>query len=116
MMRDDPDSPAYVEVTDSSSACEYGSQQMGVPGPTSGIKKRTFFDLKGEIVKQRKDEIESVKTLAGISTKFEIICKTNGEVCWRRYPCFCEMCVNMRWKECENKDLVGQLKIVVAAV
>ena len=45
MMRDDPDSPAYVEVTDSSSAREYGSQQMGVPGPTSGIKKRTFFDL-----------------------------------------------------------------------
>ena len=78
MIRDDPDSPAYVEVTDSISACEYGSQQMGVPGPTSGIKKRTFFDLKGEIVKQRKDEMESVKTLSGISSKFKLFLRPMG--------------------------------------
>ena len=115
MVRDNPDDSDYIEVKDSKSVCQFGNKQMAVPGPTSGIKKRTFFDLQGEVVKQRRQDTDEGKTFAGISTKFEILCKPTGEVSWRRFPCFCDMCINMRWDECQNFDIVGKLVIIRAA-
>ena len=32
---------------------------------------------------------------------------------WRRYPCCCPACLEMRWEECGAKDLVGELEMVV---
>ena len=115
MVRDNPDDPRYIEVKDSKSVCQFGNQHMAIPGPTSGIRRKTFFDLQGEVVKQRRLDATEVKTFAGISTKFEILCKPNGEVSWRRFPCFCDMCVHMRWDECQNVKLVGKLEIIRAA-
>ena len=115
MVRDNPNNPEYIEVKDSKTVCQFGEQQMAVPGPTSGIKRRTFFDLQGEVVKKRREDADEGKPFAGISTKFEILCKPTGEVSWRRFPCFCDMCIHMRWDERQNVKIVGKLKIVRAA-
>ena len=47
----------YIEVLDSASFCEFGAKYLEKPGPRAGIEKRTFFDLKDEIIKQRTEEV-----------------------------------------------------------
>ena len=115
MVRDNPEHSEYIEVKDSKSVCQFRNQQMAVPGPKSGIKRRTFFDLQGEAVKQRRQDADECTPFAGISIKFEILCKPTGEVSWRRFPCFCDMCINTRWDECQNVEIVGKLKIIRSA-
>lgn len=47
----------YIEVKDSASFCEFGVKYLEKPGPRASIEKRTFYDLKDEIIKERKDEV-----------------------------------------------------------
>jgi hypothetical protein len=43
------------------------------------------------------------------------VIRPEGEVLWRKYPCFCEKCQQLDWVECLNKDLVGEMKVVVGS-
>ena len=39
----------------------------------------------------------------------------SNQVMWRRYPCCCDFCMDLKWEECESKDLVGDLETLVEA-
>ena len=91
----------------------FGEKFLTSPGSKSGIKERRFKNLDRETVQDRISEKPQFKTLTGIKSVFQYICKSSGEVSWRKLPCFCTQCSNLRWDECLNKDLVGQLKVVV---
>lgn len=74
-----------VQVEDSKSLVKYGEQHLSKPGPRSSMQKRKFSDLKPKVVETRRDTARAVKTLAGITRKFEIVCLPDGAVMWRRY-------------------------------
>ena len=44
-------------MLDSASFCEFGVKYLEHPGPRAGIEKRTFFDLKDQIIKERTEEV-----------------------------------------------------------
>ena len=44
-------------MLDSASFCEFGAKYLEKPGPRAGIEKRTFFDLKDEIIKERNENV-----------------------------------------------------------
>ena len=113
--RHNPDDPGYVEVADSSSFKEFGEKHLTKPGPKSGIKQRKFMDLKAESVKERIDEKPAFKTLSGIKSVFQYVCKEDGETIWRKLPCFCGFCGNFEWDKCTSVETVGRFKIVVKA-
>ena len=77
------------------------------------MESQQFFDMKPEEVLRRKDEVGPVRTLAGIKGKYEYICQPDGEVMWRKYPCCCHACLDLRWKECSVPELVEELETVV---
>ena len=78
-------------------------------------------------VLRRKENVntDASKTISGISSKFEYICKVSnvfiinifqvtekqvsGEGFWRRFPCFCEACIQQQWEECTEESVVGNL-------
>ena len=113
MDRHNPDADDHFEVVDSKTFVRFGMKYLTTPGPKSGIESRNFFDLKEEIIKERIVEKPSFKTLVGIKSVFQYICKVNGEVFWRKLPCFCVHCSDMQWEKCLNKDIVGKLKVVI---
>ena len=94
---------------------KFGEKHLSKPGPQAGIKKRKFMDLKEQVVKDRLASKPTFKTLNGIKSMFQYICKENGEVLWRRLPCFCKTCNDLEWEQCYNKDVVGKLKVVIKA-
>ena len=47
----------YIEVKDSETFCDFGNLSMAKPGPKSGIEKRTFANLDGEIIQKRSREV-----------------------------------------------------------
>ena len=47
----------YIEVLDSASFCKFGVKYLEKPGPRASIEKRTFFDLKEEMIRERKKEV-----------------------------------------------------------
>ena len=100
-------------MVDSRSFVKFGEKYLSTPGPKSGIGKRKFFDLKEEAVRDRIAMKPSFKTLVGIKSVFQYICKETGEVLWRKLPCFCENCSNLEWEKCSNTDVVGKLKVVI---
>ena len=105
--------PDYIEVLNSETFVKFGEKYLSKPGPKSGIEMRKFFDLKENIVKDRIDAKPSFKTLSGINSMYQYICRSDGEVLWRKLPCFCEKCSNLEWKDCLNKDVVGKVKVVI---
>ena len=107
------DQAGYISVTDSQSFQQFGQQQLAKPGPRSKLESRHFLDMKPEEVLERKREVGQVGTLAGISSKYQYVCKPDGEVLWRRYPCCCPACLNLRWQDCMVPELVGELETVV---
>lgn len=56
-----------------------------------------------------------MKTLTGINSVFSYIVSPEGEVLFRKFPCFCESCYKMDFKNCKHKDLVGTVRVVVSA-
>ena len=43
-------------------------------------------------------------------TKYPI--QEDGTVLWRRFPCFCPACQHNQWQNCQQKDIVGEVKNV----
>ena len=100
-------------MLDSQSFKRFGDKYLSTPGPKSGIEERKFYDLRKEAVTDRIAEKPKFKTLTGIKSVFQYICKTTGEFLWRKLPCYCERCSNLDWEHCENSDIVGKFKIVI---
>ena len=113
--RHNNDAEDYIEVKNSETFVLFGEQKLSGPGPKSGISERKFYDLKKSEVDDRKSEKPDFKTLNGIKSVFQYICKSTGQVLWRKLPCFCEDCSNMMWEKCPNSEVVGNLKEVVKA-
>ena len=113
LTRHNTDDEGHIEVVNSETFARFGEQHMARPGCKSGIKERRFYDLKKETVDERVAEKPKFKTLNGIKSVFQYICKSSGEVLWRKLPCFCAYCSDMKWESCPNSNIVGNLKIVV---
>ena len=111
--RHDADKEDYVEVLDSKSFVEFGEKKLAKPGPKAGIRLRKFFNLEEEKIKERLAEKPGFRTLNGINSLFQYICKPSGEVLWRKLPCFCNHCNLLQWEMCKNKNIVGAVKIVI---
>jgi hypothetical protein len=78
MVRSDLNASTYLEVKDSATLQEFGKRHLSIPGSKSKLNTRVFIDLlPEEILARKKDRTES-RTIAGISTKFEYVCKVNN--------------------------------------
>ena len=75
MIRSNIDAADYLEVKDSASLQQFGDRFLKIPGSRSQLKLRIFMNLLPEEVLARKNEVGESKTLAGISSKFQYICK-----------------------------------------
>ena len=115
LRRQNPDDDGQIDVVSSALFVKFGEKYLSSPGPKSGIKERRFYDLKKETIQDRISVKPNFKTLDGIKSVFQYICKTSGEVLWRKLPCFCVVCSDMRWEDCPNVDIVEKLKVVVKA-
>ena len=109
------DEIGHIDVHNSETFQRFGEQQLSKPGPRAKLSSRKFFDMKPNEVKERKKSVGQVRTLTGIKSKYQYICRPNGEVMWRRYPCSCPSCLDLRWEECEVPELVGELETVVTS-
>ena len=73
------DAPDYIEIKDSASVVKYGRQFLSQPSEKSTMKVRYFDDIEQDIFLERQAmRKDSVKTLTGISTRFQYLC----EVCF----------------------------------
>ena len=82
-LRADSSAGDYREINTSEEVVTFGNSHLGQPRPTSGIKKRVFFDLPHATIERRKEmdkenTLDS-KTLLGISSVYEIICEVLNE-------------------------------------
>ena len=72
--RSNPGDPGYIEITNSATVIEFCRKHLSTPSSRSGIQERIFMDIKPDIFLQRKAEtLDKVKTLAGISTKYQYV-------------------------------------------
>lgn len=76
LARSNSSSPDYIEVKDSKSVVRFCTRQLSNPSSKTGIQERIFTDIKPEVFLLRKEQASSkVKTLAGISTKYQYVCE-----------------------------------------
>ena len=75
MIRSDVNSPDYLEVKDSATLKEFGKRHLSIPGTRSKLNSREFIDLHPAEILARKEQMPESSTIAGISTKFEYVCK-----------------------------------------
>ena len=68
-------SPNYLVVKESATLVEFGNKSLSIPGPNAHLKKRVFLDLSPAEILDRKSSMPEQSTIAGISTKFQYICK-----------------------------------------
>jgi hypothetical protein len=108
-----------VELKDSKDVVEFGNQYLAKPGPRAKIEARKFYELSREQVKERKETVGKVRTLthssSKISTQYQIIISKNGEVRWRKLPCFCQQCLDFKFESCIFKNITGPLQLIVKA-
>ena len=82
LQRSDSTAASYHEIKDSKSVVEFGMKHLSTPGRKAGLKERHFSDLIPSDVLNKKEEDgkkpEEGKTIAGISSKFEYICKVKN--------------------------------------
>ena len=75
MKRSNADDPHYIEVKDSDSVAEFGRKHLAKPRSSSEIQTRYFINISPSVFLKRKKEVpDKVKTLSGISTKYQYIC------------------------------------------
>ena len=87
LVRHPEEQVGFVGVLDSASFTKFGNQQMSKPGDRSRLASREFFEIKPNVVKERKEMVgEKVRTLSGIKSKYEYVCCPNGKV-GAVYPC-----------------------------
>ena len=78
LARSNSAAPDYIEVKDSSSVVQFLTKHLSKPSTRSEIQARIFTDIKPAVfLKRKEDALDKVKTLAGISTRYQYIC----EVC-----------------------------------
>lgn len=78
LRRSNIDSPEYIEIKNSASVAEFGKRYLSKPSSKTGIQKRLFKNIQPAVFLERKQEApDKVKTLAGISTKYQYICEVN---------------------------------------
>ena len=131
LLRADSSADGYCEVKTSKQIVDFGNRHLGTPRAGADLRKRIFCDLPPDTVLRRKeldkeDPLNS-KTVSGISNIYEIICQVSktdnyknsglpsqadGNVLWRRFPCFCPPCQYNQWQDCQNKDIVGKVENV----
>ena len=76
LKRSNKDATDYIEVKDSASVVEFCKRHISSPSSKTGIKKRFFTNILPAVFLERKEEAaDKVKTLAGISTKYQYICE-----------------------------------------
>ena len=76
LKRSNVDDPKYIEVKDSDSVAEFGRQHLSNPSSSSGLQARHFISIPASVFLERKEEVpDKIRTLAGISTKYQYICK-----------------------------------------
>ena len=76
LKRSNTDSPDYIEIKDSKSVVEFCRQHLLIPSKKADLQKRIFKNIPPEVFLERKDETpDKIKTLAGISTKYQYICE-----------------------------------------
>ena len=78
MIRSDVNSPSYIEVKDSATLQQFGQRHLSSPGSRSNLDSRDFIDLLPDEILARKESMSQAKTIAGISTKFEYVCKVKN--------------------------------------
>ena len=115
LVRHPEDEPGHITVHNSETFQQFGEQQLSQPGSKSKLSSRTFIDMKPEEVKERKEKVGKVKTLAGIMSKYHYVCFPDRKVMWRLFPCSCPACMTLKWTECEMTGLVGAMMTVVQA-
>ena len=75
LKRSNTDDPHYIEVKNSDSVVEFGRADLSKPSKRSEIQARQFISIPPSVFLERKKVIaERVKTLSGISTKYQYIC------------------------------------------
>ena len=119
---------SYLEIKNSETFTIYGNTTMSKPGPKSSIEERKFLVLEDDKIKARSTEVNflsyehnsiyncqvnRVKTLSGISRMFCYIVLPDGEVMFRKFPCFCVICSAKRFKFCQYTSLSGVPVVVV---
>ena len=81
LRRSDINSPDYIEIKNSASVTLFGKRYLSNPGSKTGIQKRHFTSIQPEVFLERKQEApDKVKTLAGISTRYQYICEVNTTI------------------------------------
>ena len=81
MVRSDINAAAYLEVKDSASLQQFGEKYLKTPGSRSQLNLRVFINLLPAEVLARKAEVSESKTIAGISSKFQYVCKVFTQPC-----------------------------------
>ena len=76
LARSNSSSQGYIEVKDSKSVVKFCTRQLSNPSSKNGIQERIFTDIRPEVFTLRKEQaLSKVKTLAGISTKYQYVCE-----------------------------------------
>ena len=79
LLRSDSTAVSYQEIKDSLSVVQFGQKHLAKPRNKADLKERFFLDQNPQDVLLKKEEDrnkpEDGKTIAGISSKFEYICK-----------------------------------------
>ena len=76
LSRSNSEAADFIEIKDSRSVIKFCTAHLSKPRSATGIRDRIFTDIRPEVFLQRKEESSSkVKTLAGISTKYQYVCQ-----------------------------------------
>jgi hypothetical protein len=82
LLRSDSTAVSYQEIKDSLSVVQFGKRHLSKPGKRADLKERIFLNQNPQDVLQKKEadkkKPEDGKTIAGISSRFEYICKVGN--------------------------------------
>ena len=68
----------YIEIKNSETVIKFLTKHLSKPSSRSGINERIFMNIHPDVFLQRNEEApETVKSLAGISTKFQYVVEVN---------------------------------------
>ena len=76
LKRSNSSSPDYIEIKDSASVADFCVKHLSRPGSKTSINERQFHDIRPDVfLARRLEAAEKIKTMAGISTKFQYVCE-----------------------------------------
>ena len=101
---------------------------MRTPGPTAKLEGRKFYHLTDEDIHNNASEVsiififqscvsflqvKGIRTVTGINRVFCYIVSQTGQVIFKKFPCFCENCSSLNYKDCKFTRLSGNPEVVV---